>query len=47
MTFIDMIIQLAVIVGFGIWAYSKVTHKSINDVIIEIREMILKMKNNG
>jgi len=47
MTFIDMIIQIVVIVGFGIWAYSKVTHQSINDTIIEIKEIILKIKNNG
>lgn len=38
------LVQVLVILGFGLWAYSKVTRQSINETIQEIKELINKMR---
>ena len=35
----DTIVQLIVFVGFAIFAYSKVTGKTIKETLLEIREL--------
>jgi len=40
MEFIELFVQFAVIISFGIWAYSKVKRQTIKDTIDEIKELI-------
>lgn len=45
MTALDTLIQILVVIGFGLWAYSKVKRQSIKDTIGEIKEIISGFKN--
>ena len=41
----ELVIQILVIAGFGIWAYSKVKGISLMETIEEIKEFISKFKD--
>lgn len=44
MAILDTIVQVLVITGFGIWAYSKVKRQSVKDTFDEIKNLISKMR---
>lgn len=47
MTFLDTFVQLSVIFGFGIWAYSKIKKQSIMETFAEIKDLVQGIKESG
>jgi len=47
MTTLSTIVQILVIIGFGLWAYSKVKRQSMRDTFEEIKDLIQGMRESS
>lgn len=43
----EVVVQFVVILGFGIWAYSKVKRQEVSETIEEIKGLIRTLQGNG